>query len=137
MPKRVRTVLHRRQHPSPMEAHRDRLWVRPRSAWKAGGWNGAEHSFRRCSSSPVRTRSLVSVTVFIFVEGHASFHADATSLISPRASMFFGASQHLRGKRTKSLGWEPRLVVFEEWSDETSLCVGQVCTVTELTSLSE
>jgi len=32
--------------------------------------------------------------------------------------MFFGASQHLRGERAKSLGWEPRPVVFEEWSDE-------------------
>jgi len=32
--------------------------------------------------------------------------------------MFFGASQYLRGERAKSLGWEPRPVVFEEWTDE-------------------
>ena len=45
--------------------------------------------------------------------------ADDAPLISPtRASLFLGASQHLRGKRAEDLGWQPRPVVLEEWADE-------------------
>lgn len=35
-----------------------------------------------------------------------------------RASMFFGASQNIRGERAKDLGWEPSPVVLEDWADE-------------------
>ena len=99
-----------------MEAHHDRLWDRPRPVRKARRWNTAEHSFRGYSSSPVRMRSFVSVTIFNFANDH---HADDASLISPtRASLFLGASQHLRGKRAEDLGWQPRPVVLEEWADE-------------------
>lgn len=55
------------------------------------------------------------VTIFISVNDH---HADNASFISPRASLFLGASQHLRGKRAEDLGWRPRPVVLEEWADE-------------------
>ena len=44
--------------------------------------------------------------------------ADGTSLVFCRASLFFGASQNLRGERVKDLGWEPRPVVLEDWADE-------------------
>jgi hypothetical protein len=43
---------------------------------------------------------------------------DASLTFSPRASLFLGASQHLRGKRAEELGWQPRPVVLEEWADE-------------------
>jgi hypothetical protein len=46
------------------------------------------------------------------------FHADDASLISSRASLFLGASQHLRGERAKVLGWKPRPVVLEDWANE-------------------
>jgi hypothetical protein len=45
-------------------------------------------------------------------------HADDASLISSRASLFLGASQHLRGERAKGLGWKPRPVVLEDWANE-------------------
>ena len=35
-----------------------------------------------------------------------------------RASLFLGASQHVRGQRAKDLGWEPRPVVLEDWADQ-------------------
>lgn len=39
-------------------------------------------------------------------------------LFYARASLFFGASQNIRGQRAKDLGWEPRPVVLEDWVDE-------------------
>jgi len=98
-----------------MEAHHDRLWVRPCPVRKVGGWNTAEHSFRRYSSSPVRARSFVLVAIFISVNDR---QADDASLNSPRASMFLGASQHLRGTRAEKMGWKPRPVVLEDFADE-------------------
>ena len=44
--------------------------------------------------------------------------ADGMSLVFCRASLFFGASQNIRGERVKDLGWEPRPVVLEDWADE-------------------
>jgi hypothetical protein len=44
--------------------------------------------------------------------------ADGASLVFCRASLFLGASQHIRGERVKNLGWEPRPVVLEDWADE-------------------
>ena len=98
-----------------MEAHHDRLWVRPHPVRKVGGWNTAERSFRRYSPSPVRALSFVSVTILIFIN---NYHADDASLDYPRASLFLGASQHVRGTRAEKLGWKPRPVVLEDFVDE-------------------
>jgi len=38
--------------------------------------------------------------------------------VSPRASLFLGASIRVRGERAKALGWEPRPVVLEDWAEE-------------------
>lgn len=45
-------------------------------------------------------------------------YADDASLNSPRASLFLGAGQHVRGTRAEKLGWKPRPVVLEEFVDE-------------------
>jgi hypothetical protein len=42
----------------------------------------------------------------------------APLFVSSRASLFLGASQHIRGERAKALGWEPRPVVLEDWVEE-------------------
>jgi hypothetical protein len=99
-----------------MEAHHDRLWDCPPPVRKAGGWNTADHSFRRYSSSPVRTQSFVPVAIFNSFNDHPL--TVRLLIFSPRASLFLGASQHLRGKRAEELGWQPRPVVLEEWADE-------------------
>jgi hypothetical protein len=52
---------------------------------------------------------------------NANVHAlmlTAHLFVSFRASMFLGASQHIRGERVKGLGWEPRPVVLEDWAEE-------------------
>jgi len=38
--------------------------------------------------------------------------------LPPPASMFLGASQHLRGTRAEKMGWKPRPVVLEDFADE-------------------
>jgi hypothetical protein len=44
--------------------------------------------------------------------------ADDASLNPPRASLFLGASQNVRGTRAEKMGWRPRPVVLEEFVDE-------------------
>ena len=105
-------VLHRRQHALLLERYDDSVWCHPCPQRKVGGWHGAECASLHCSA-PVRTHLCRDAQCRC-----SCSRADGISLVFCRASLFFGASQNIRGERVKDLGWEPRPVVLEDWADE-------------------
>jgi len=66
---------------------------------------------------PPCVRDPSSVTIFNFLST-ITILMMRLLFLSTRASLFLGASQHLRGKRAEDLGWQPRPVVLEDWADE-------------------
>lgn len=77
--------------------------------------DGTAHSVHISVVPPPCVRDArISVAALILMVAYHVFRV----LFYARASLFFGASQNVRGQRAKDLGWEPRPVVLEDWADE-------------------